>query len=279
MNVTTGRWFGVYFRGSSDTLTDLFFTFTLAASDQFTVQINTSRNIVLRRGGSAGTILATSAAALATLLTGVWMEVELLAASAGGSCAVYISGSGVAAVSFAGDTANLSSDGWDGFSFGQTPAAATTTYDDVIVTTNAEGRPNEVFIVSQSPNGNDAIQSTSSGGGAGTFANVDEVPFATADYNIFTSGQQDIYTTTLLPYIPTAVLAVKVRPFAEREGTIVAVQSILVSGAVTTTATAYVPAAAGVFASNDTIYNTDPNTGAAWTFAGVNAVLIGARFS
>jgi hypothetical protein len=211
-------------------------------------------------------------------MLGTWLEIELLAQDAAGACNVYVNGSATAFVSFAGDTRNsTTTDGWDSvaFSYSNTNDNA---YDDVIVTTNAEGRPNEVFCLGLAPNGNDVIQSTSSGGGAGTYTNVDDLPFSSTDYNIFTSGQQDTYDCAALPWTPTLILGAKVASFAAREGTIVSAQGVCKSGGVTSLGSATGLGSAGSYVAIDTYYNTDPATAAAWVAAGIDAAKIGIKF-
>jgi hypothetical protein len=138
-----------------------------------------------------------------------WIAIELDAQDAGGVLSAYVDGVQVA--TFSGDTKAAANADWDQVQFD--PATNwNTCVDDIIVTTAAEGRLDEHFLPALIPDGNDQIQSgAGSTGGAGTFANVDEIPpDGGTSYNDFAVAGTDRYTTGNLGYTPASIHSVTV---------------------------------------------------------------------
>jgi hypothetical protein len=272
---TTGRYMSFYLlSGAAPYYPSAYVTFNRSGTAQFTVGFGADGTASMRRGGSGGTLVATTTTQLPLCNSGWWIDIELLAQDAAGVCTLWVNG--VQYLTYSGDTRNAGADGFDQFILGFTVSFDTAYVDDIIVHTLAEGRPGETFIGLQLPDGNDVIQSN---GGAGTYTNVDENPMTSTDTNVFTTGQQDTYDVASLAWTPATIYGTKVSQWAARNGTVTQVQGVCKSGATTSLGTAVVIAASDTFRVVDTYYSTDPNTAAAWTEANLNAMKIGARFS
>lgn len=279
---STARWLHFWwsYKGSgssSGPLTDIPIVIQRQGSDQFTVFIKASGFVQLLRGGSGGTVVATSALTLTRAPH--WFAIELLAQNAAGVCNLYVDGAASAFVTYTGDTQALSVTGWDSFELGKT--SKNTDIDDVIVTDNVTGRLDERYITSVWPDSDVAIGLTPTPGPT-SYTGVDERPPSTAEYNTATAAlQEDIYGTSNLSYTPASIDFVNVHAFAARDGAITLGELICRSGAVTSysatkalTAGTYYP-----YSSISNIWDADPNTGVAWLTAGVNAMSCGIRFS
>lgn len=114
----------------------------------------------------------------------------------------------------------------------------------------------------------------SSGGSAAIITPDGDLSYASDS----TAGDHDLFAMTNLPATPTSIMAVQQRVVARRtDGGPRALQTELKSGATTVQGTAtslstsYVP--------QFTIYETDPNTGSAWTASAVNALEAGYKIS
>lgn len=223
-----------------------------------------------------GSDLATSAGTINPNIPH-WITIEVVCANAGGTVTVKVDGATV--VTYTGDTQTSATANWDQVRW-FTPPFNDIILDDIIIQTVAEADPGESFIERRPVTSNDSIQSTSSGGGAGTFANVDEVPFSTADYNEFTTTQQDTYGIAAGTWTSTSVAAVQVVYYAARDGAVTTFEPVLKSGATTSLGAANALGAAGAYVFGAAIYTTDPNTGIAWVpGAAVDAIKVGGKFT
>ena len=148
-----------------------------------------------------------------------------------------------------------------------------------MLTTNAEGRIQETYVTALSPSSDDVIASTSSLGGAGTYANVDEIPLDATNYNEFASGSQDTYGITSLSFTPATIYGEKISLYASRDGAVTHVQAVVSSSNTLVTGSLQSVGASATYIVIEEIFNQDPATSAAWTPSGINSQKIGARFA
>jgi len=279
---TTSRWFHTYFAPQdADTPATAVFVFERSGAFTFTVRINPTGTIELIRGDTAGTVVATSAG---VINRGVphWLAIQLLAADAAGTCEVW--SDGVLVVSFTGDTkAHTTLANWDQVRLVASGFSADHTIDDVIVTDSTTGRVVEhvapVMVVDGVSSGNlTGVPVT----GANRYQNVDEggANGATSqtDYNQAVAvNDEDIYTLSDPP-TPTSVLCAVFWAEAARSGGITQAEIRVESGATTVSGPVEVLPASD-YEANFYIRETDPDTAAAWTAAGLNAAKAGIKFT
>ena len=158
--------------------------------------------------------------------------------------------------------------------------------DDLIVTTTAEGQLGEHFIEPFIPDANDVIGSgAGSTGGAGSFANVDEIPpDGGTSYNEFTAPGTDRYETPNLGYTPGSIHCVTVMAQAARDGTITSAQTICATdtgggGVTEALGVSNSMGAAGAYVGWQDTFNVDPDTTVAWTSAGLDDLRVGIKFA
>lgn len=206
-------------------------------------------------------------------LTSHWVAIELLSLNAAGLCNVYVDGELV--VSFAGDTQVSGVAGWDQVRFDDYNKDID--IDDIIVTDVVTGRLGERYITVCRPNGDNTIALTPTPGPT-SYTGVDEAPTSTTDYNTATILlQEDIYDMSALAYTPASIDFVQVFAYAMADGIFTQGELTVLSGATTSRSA---PIALTVtYKGISAIWETDPNTAAAWLTAGVNAMGNGIRFS
>ena len=276
---TGGRWLHFWTEGWGGSAGQLGAVFKITSADNASVVFLGNGTIQIRRGSAqVGTLLAVGSF---NPQVAHWMAIEANLQTTG-QVTVYVDGVQVA--QFVGDTAN-NSDDWDQVEFDPTNSF-NRTIDDIIVTTAAEGQLSEFFLPLLLPTGNDVIGSgAGSTGGAGTFANVDELPpDGGTSYNEFTAGGTDRYTAANLGYTPATIHSVTVMNQAARDGTITAAQTVCATdtgggGPTEALGTSTGLGAAGVYVPWQDTFNVDPNTAAAWTITGLDDLRIGVKFS
>ena len=115
---------------------------------------------------------------------------------------------------------------------------------------------------------------------AANWSNVNEALWDGDTSYVFDStiGDQDIYAMSDLPSTPAFITALQLRMIARKSDTgFRALSTLFVSGA---TADTGASTALGTnYAEFDKLYGADPNTGAAWTVAAVNALQAGIKVS
>jgi hypothetical protein len=253
-----GRWLHFWY-GPKDPIQNIL-SFMADGTWQFTVVFKVNGGIQLRRGHSGSTLVGLG---VYTPSLAHWVAIELKATNVAGFCNVWIDG--VLAVSYSGDCQSQTSADWTGFFIDPTNSTDSA-WDDFIVTTEAEGRLEEHFLTHMTLSGNDVIGSgAGSTGGAGTYANADEIPpDEGTTYNEFTAAGSDRYLTTNLGYTPSKVHGVTVMGQAARDGTITQAQTICAvdagGGAVEGLGTISGLGAGGVYAPWQDTFTTDPST-------------------
>jgi len=151
----------------------------------------------------------------------------------------------------------------------------TPTVDDVYVT-NVSTRLGESRVVVLYPNADTADADWTPSTGVDHFATVDETTVnGDTDYVVSgTVGDLDLYDVTDLGVTPDSVQAVRVTLCARNDDAASReVRSKVKSGAASANGAPHALTASYVYYRD--IFETDPNTSAAWTAGGVNALQIG----
>jgi hypothetical protein len=115
--------------------------------------------------------------------------------------------------------------------------------------------------------------------GASNFSCVDEAQNNTTDYVDLTntSGQTELYGMSDLSVTPTAIYAVRNVVQAQKTDVdALSLSAIIKSNTTTATGTAVVQTN-GAYVHTLQIQEVDPDTSAAWTFSGINAMLCGVK--
>lgn len=255
-----------------------------------TVGADPSTGIVTARFlGATGTVFATSAAGLVSAGTYNWFWTFAdLQESPNGNLRVYVNGNVVPAINVvAGDTRGGATDGWD--QLGYPPGVGANYYTtDILTCTDAEKTAfavaypaallyPELFMPPIVPTS--TFLSTFLG--PGTFADVDEIPWVTADFMEATAvGQQVLYAAGGLPggATPGAVFGVISWNYAARDGVVTTWTPQVQSVAATASAAAIVLGGVGTYTQREGIFLTDPNTGTVWAWPAASAARWGGTF-
>lgn len=245
-----------FFSSANNTTNDLLVAFTSTGAIQ-----------VSRGYTSSSVVLGTSAP---ILTTDTWFHigVELVRHATAGSVTVYIDG--VAVLALTG--VNTNADSIDRVSL-HAYFQSLTADDFYICDTNSwlgEARVSPLL-----PNADTAQKDFTPSTGASNYACIDEQPPSTTDYvTSNTVGAKDLYDIADLSYTPLNILGVKVSMYASKdEITTRTVRPIIKSGSTSSNGATKALSSSNKFLSS--IWATDPNTGAAWTKSGVDALQVG----
>ena len=245
-----------------------------SATSHLTVQFTNTTTLTVARGGT------TLASATVTQRTawGNYFEVSASIDDTVGQCIVRVNG--VTVINFTGDTKNGGTNTTiDAVAIGDYGAYNQVCYfDDLYLCDSTGSAPYNTFlgkvrISTLSPNGaGSSTQFTPSSGA--NYTTVDELPYSTTDYvQDTTSGHRDTYTfsdvgsTTTIFGVQNSIIAKKTD-----------VSSISLKPAVKSGATVYYGTTTALTTADSIIRNihiVDPNTSAAWTQSGVNALEAG----
>ena len=232
-------------------------------------------------GGGAGTLLGS--ASISTLTPGQWyyLEAKVVASSSTGSVTVRINGTTVLSLTNVNTLNGGVSATYDTLGIGHGNGGYMLDYDD-LYWCNGAGTTNNDFLgditvetLLPIGDGSSSQWVGSDGNSTSNYALVNEATPDTASYvQSGTTGQRDLYAYGDLTSTAGTVYGVQATSYAQvssnsvrsiknavKSGATVAVSA---SAALTTTATAVT-----------TVQETDPNGGAAWTIAAVNAAEIG----
>jgi hypothetical protein len=156
----------------------------------------------------------------------------------------------------------------EGVSVGQTD------YDDVFITDSATAPADDYFIEAVPVNADGTPLNWTPSTGSGHFAVVDELPGSITDYlTASTVGNIDELEVGNLATAPTAIMAAQfVGHFDKTDGTARSVALGVKSGATTSAGSNVTLTTAGVRVER--MFDTDPNTGVAWTQSGLQAAKI-----
>jgi hypothetical protein len=148
-------------------------------------------------------------------------------------------------------------------------------WNDIII--DSATRADEQFSMALAPTSDDTTTGWTPSTGATIYGVVDEIPFASSDYAEATANNDEIRLGhTALPSGVTVTGASVIAYFA-RDGAIVDLNLMVESNAATTYAGAVAGGSGGTYNGYTAIIDIDPDTAAAWTVAGLDAALIGAR--
>ncbi len=215
----------------------------------------------------------------------IWIDIELTSQNAGGVCNVYIGTSGVTIATFAGDTQNTVTAGWNSVRMDSGLGIAQQRLDDVICNDNTTGRvPGEVFGYSPDIDAEAAapapVGTWTPTGAATNWEAVATKPLQTAIYteDPATAGALIFFEKAPVPWTPTSIFCAKGSVYSARDGTVTGVE-VGVSDGVTDYSSVLPMGGAGAFVLNEYVLLLDPDTGAAWTLAGFDAAKPGSRYS
>lgn len=245
------------------------------ATSHLSVVWTNSTTLALQRGGT------TIATASVNEPLNQWSYVELRAtiADSGGRGVVKVDGATV--IDFTGDTKNGgTSTNIDAVRFGKTASSGAPAgfyIDDFYICDALGAAPYNTFlgpIQVQTPAPSGAGSSTQMTPSTGAnYAAVDEQPYSATDYVQGTSGQKDLYA--MGDVASGTILAVQARGIAKAtDAAPVSIKGLVKSGSTTNTGASTALGASDATVKGN-ILTTDPNTGAAWTLAGLNAIEAG----
>lgn len=239
------------------------------------------RKWVARLNNWAGTILATSTA---TYAGGSWVYVEAMVVVNATTGRVKLNIDGATVIDFTGNTKNGgTNDSADAIGIGTQAdfgtSGAKMYYDDLYLL-NGSGSANNTFlgrrtVIACKPTGAGSSTQWASATGP-NWDNVNDVPPVDATYNYDgTSGHRDTYALNDLPTGGTVDgIQVVTRMSMSGSGAVSAKAAVKSGAVVAYGATRVLGATATQYHD---VWETDPNTGAAWTADGVNALEAGAE--
>jgi hypothetical protein len=278
VDATQSRWLHFYARPENPSpATNLSVQFAIDGAAQCTVQFLTTGSIVFLRGN---TILQTNTAVFNPNVSH-WFAIECIATDTG-SITVYLDGNPTPVASASGDFQNsATTSGWNHFGWASSFAnggGLNQNYwyiDDIIVTDSTTGKVAEHYIYPIIPNGDTAQSDFTPSTGVNGFAVVDDIPANDSDYNSATaSGNEDRYTFSNPP-AAVSILCANFCARVTRDGSLTQGQISVKSGTTTVYSTAETLPASPTYYDMQYIVETDPDTGVAWTDAGVQAVEAG----
>lgn len=259
----------------------IFFAIRIGVADWLSLRRTVTGVLELHRGGAVSSIGLIASAPAGTLVDGVWHYIEFKTwpDSATGQAIVRVDG--VEVISFTGQTLNTGSpDTTDreirwvvGNSDGDT------IIDDVYVCDTVGPDNNDflgdVQVERMAPTADDTANFVGSDADSvDNFALVDEVPAAGADYvESDTVGNDDRYTMSDRT-LTGAIIAVKPIARALKDDANPRGIKLIVESGATTDTSADMPLAEGS-KYFEKILIEDPDTSAAWTTSGVNALIAG----
>jgi hypothetical protein len=253
--------------------------FARGTTAQITVIFRASGNIEINRGG---TLLSTAVAAHNPNVSH-WVAIECVAANVGGVVNVYVDD--VLAATASGDTqAHATLADWDCFGFAgafSSGGVSNNGYDidDLIITDSTTGKVVEHYIVPIVPNGDSSPLTLTPSTGVTHFNLVDEIPASDVDYNsTAVSGDEDLYTMSNPGTLSTVLCAVFCAR-ATRDGALTQGQVSVKSGATTVYSTAQTLPATPSYLDFQYLLDLDPDTGLAWSSAGITSVESGFKIT
>lgn len=205
---------------------------------------------------------------------GAWLYVEIMGTLSDtvGTCKVRVDGTEV--INFSGDTKNAGTNSTiDAVILGSWTGH---TVDDFYICDSSGGAPYNTFlgdvrVVTLSPTAAGSSTQLTPDTGS-NYARVNEIPYSASNYvSGSTPGLRDTYTIGDLPAGVATVHAVQHNIIAKRTST----GAIAVKPAIKSGASVYYGTTTSMTTSDVTISDlriTDPNTAAAWTVSGVNAL-------
>lgn len=254
-------------------------TLTDTGVDQCTISCLENGSIVLRRGGVAGTVVATYANAFTA---GVWnnFQCKVKIDSSTGTFDVRKNGSGSSDYSATGLNNKGGSNAYmDGLVVAIVGSTNNYLDDLYIFDDNAFSAPSDwtgdIRAYAKTANADTAQKDFTPQGSVSNYLNVGKLAPNITTYNYAdVVGYKDVFEMNNLPVSPTSIVGVVMKTVMAKSDTGVRDgEALIVSGVTEST---------GVYATLSTSFvgyisnwDVDPDTGAAWTASGVNSLKIG----
>jgi len=242
-----------------------------------TVLYTSTGRIEFRRGDSTGTLLATSSSVLNANVTHS-ISLKYTVNSTTGSFSANINGTADSGLTASGvNTQNGASADITAYYIGsstQSPGAGTLLVNDFVVRDGSFPLLGDVYVDAKVVTGPGTYQQFTPSTGTDHAVLLDEIPPNTTDYvSSSTTGHRETNTISPLTGTPT-ILFVQAANYMYKSdaGTAIA-RSLIRSGA--TNAFGDPTTLFGSPTYYTTSFDTDPNTGVAWTVAAANAVEVG----
>lgn len=250
--------------------TDRCVGFYNGTTEMISFRFSTDGSVGVYRGA---TLLGSSAAA-AVAIDGVFhlMEMECVIDDSAGRITVYWDDVQIINLT-AQDTRNGTPTTVDRIKWNPTASSTAAAYYDHTFVWDSATRPaDQYYIETISVDADGATLNWTPSTGADHFAVVDELPASTADYlQASTVGNIDELIAASLSDTPTAILGAKVRGFFNKtDVTVREVRMGVKSGATTSAGTTTAITQTGTAVARTLL--TDPDTAAAWTASGINAL-------
>lgn len=255
------------------------------ATTHLTLMLNASGFLELRRGTTAGTLLATGTTQLSA---NVWNYIEIRAtiADSGGVCQVRLNGSTSNEIDFSGDTKNAGTNSSiDSLELARSGTGISCDWTDVYICDTSGSLNNtwlgDVRVANLVPVADGAASGLtgSDGNQVSNWQQVDELPFSSTDYNGATVGGTlaDTYGLTDLPAATGSVKGVALNVSAAKTDAGAATINLRArSGGTNYDGAGITPTT--TYATYQQIRETDPATSAAWTQSAVNALRSASRW-
>lgn len=243
---------------------------TASGSLIFAVGVDSMGRIVATTNNLNSGIVATSAKAIDA---GVWFHLgfEITRHSSTGSIKVYVNGAQIISAT----NVNTGNEDYAGWRFRSAPGGGIYTYFDDLYLCDTAAWLGECRISPLVPTADTAQKDFAPSIGSDNFECVNDLPANTSDWvSSSTVGAKDLYEIGDLPFTPLAVLGIRVAVIAKKnEITTRTFRPIIKSGG--TSANGSTKAAASDYALAYDIFEKDPNTDAAWTKSGIDALQVG----
>lgn len=279
---------GKWFRLNATTTSVDYIAFYDGATPQVYVEIGSTGQLSFFRGTpGSGTLLATSVAATLSLNKWTFIELGIVFNGSTGSVEMKFNGADVISLTGSLNTAPSGNAQFNVLRLGSVATGGlfqTLSYDiGDLYTCDNSGALNNTFLgPGQSylnpATANDVTQFTGTPNtGSNTWENISNNPSVGTDYNFSdTATQQDTFDHSALPGTVSSILAVQVSAFwgLDAAGSRTA-QVVAKSGATTSRLPASPDTISPGFSWGTGIYETDPNTSAAWTVSNYNAATFG----
>lgn len=211
-----------------------------------------------------------------------WIDIDYVISSSEGSLIVWIDNVRVINITGA-DTTNHGSSSFSSVSFFYNPDNGNKFYcaaDDIVINNTSgsynNGRQGDSRILTVVPTSDIGPSDGTPESGASNYGAVDEAQWSSSNYLTYTNtnGQASLFGMGSLSETPTAVDAIRVYAIAEKSdsGAATAMTYIVSDG---TTENGTSEPLLTSYSQISSIFEYDPNTNAAWTVSGVNAVHCG----
>lgn len=253
---------------------------SIITNNHFAASLNSSGTLSIK---SSTTTLTTSSL---TITAGVWYYIELRGRIHATLGEAYLYVNGVLYASITGADTFRTSYTSIYFNVGQAQdSISDPTFDDLYFESDASSLPTakgDPKIVVQSPNADTATEQWTRSAGVDSYALIDDTGGGDGDTTYIsdtTLNNQTLVDITNIAETPASIHAVQLVSRASKTdaGTIEYTHYV-VSGATTSYGSAVNPTETAYTVTSD-VYETDPNTAAAWTESAVNALQIGVEIT